>query len=137
MAKRPQRKVPAELRELQKRLDALRKGGRKRRLRIPEEIWTAAAIQARSHGINRVARTLRLDYYTLKRRAAAAKPGLPPPTQPSAPKFVEIDFAPSPAMSGCTIELEDQSGAKMTMRLAGGGVAELVTLAEAFWRRPG
>ncbi len=136
MARRPHTEVPADLRTLQKRLVVLRKGGRKRRRRIPEAIWGAAADQARSHGISLVARMLRLDYYTLKRRATA-KPDSPTPVQTPSTKFVEIDFAPSPAMPGCTIELEDRSGTKMTMRLASGGVADLVTLAEAFWRRSG
>ena len=49
--------------------------------RIPEALWSRAVAPASSHGVSKVARVLRLDYFRLKRRlmaeAWAAVPPLP------------------------------------------------------------
>jgi hypothetical protein len=57
---------------------------------------------AASHGLNRTARALHLDYYSLKKRLDAAES----PPQQSASAFVELPaaFAPVPE---CVIELQD------------------------------
>ena len=41
------------------------------RARIPEELWREAAELACAYGMNRTAKALRLDYYSLKKRVAA------------------------------------------------------------------
>lgn len=78
-----------------------------------------------------MARVLGLDYYRLKRRAAA----LPAPTGANrAPAgFVELSIAPSPSIPGeWTLELSDAQGRKLTLR----GPSEPSCwrdLAHAFW----
>ena len=44
---------------------------REPRARIPERLWTAAIERARASGLNRTARALHLDYYSLKNRLEA------------------------------------------------------------------
>ena len=44
------------------------------RARLPEGLWRAAAELARRQGPSPVARILRLDYYKLRERVAAAAP---------------------------------------------------------------
>jgi hypothetical protein len=44
---------------------------REPRARIPERLWTAAIGRARASGLNRTARALHLDYYSLKNRLEA------------------------------------------------------------------
>ena len=61
---------PAACSRLQRKLSQWRQQ-RRPRARIPEELWRGAAQLARTHGINRTARALRLDYYSLKERATA------------------------------------------------------------------
>ena len=78
-----------ELKEVQERLEAWR-GKRRRCRRLPEPMWDSAVGLARTHGINRVARALRLDYYRLKRRVEATK-GVSGPA-PSKPAFVEVEM---------------------------------------------
>ena len=60
-------RLAPELRELQQRLASWRRTRRKRG-RLPEWLWNSSVALARAHGVNRVARALRLDYYGLKRR---------------------------------------------------------------------
>jgi len=103
------------------------------RTALPEALWQSAATLACSEGVSAVARTLRLDYYKLKRLAASC----PAPALSGAPTtFVELALSPprSEASSLCRIELEDRTGAKVRM-VAPGDVGALVALAQAFWRR--
>lgn len=97
------------------------------RARLPERLWREAAQLARQHGINRTARALRLDYYSLKKHAAA------PAGEPSSPGFLEILPGVMPApQPPCTIELEDANGVKMRIGLPGGALPDLAALARVF-----
>lgn len=106
---------------------------RRQRERMPEALWHAAAELARRHGINPVARALHLDYYRLQGRVqpTMGKRG----NQAASPGFVEVQIPTSTQRWECTVELEDRRGAKMNLRLVGGGVAELGALVQSFWRR--
>ena len=98
------------------------------RARIPEELWREAAELARAQGVNRTARALRLDYYSLKKRAAAAAG-----SGERGPQFVEILPGGMPAARPeCLIEVEDPSGAKMRIRLQGGDLPDLAALIGVF-----
>jgi hypothetical protein len=115
------------IREVQRQLTSWRET-RTTRGNIPLPLWDAAVELAREEGVSPVAQALRLDYYGLKRRVLATGPKNGPP------RFVELQLSPSAPSSGCTVELEDGQG-KMTVRLNGGSTAELVALAQTFWRR--
>ena len=95
---------------------------------LPAELWRAAAELACAHGINRTARALRLDYYSLQKRAAAAAG-----SGARAPEFVELlpggIPAPPPA---CLIEVEDGGGAKLRIHLQGGEFPDLAALTRGF-----
>jgi hypothetical protein len=113
---------PAALAGVQRNIAQWRQRHRPR-ARIPEQLWREAADLARAHGVNRTARALRLDYYSLKKRtAAAAGPGK------RIPGFVEILPGGMPAGSECMIEVEDPGGAKLRIRLQGGGLPDVATL---------
>ena len=55
--------------------------------RIPEELWAQAVALAATHGVSKVATTLRLDYAGLKRRLTALTQPAPEPTA-APPAFV-------------------------------------------------
>ena len=121
-----------QLKEVQNRLEAYR-GKRRRRRRLPEPVWDSAVGLARTHGINRVARALRLDYYRLKRRIEATqKVTAPSPTKPG---FLEVELDQVSQGAECRIELEEPNGSKMKIGLVGPGSEQLVSLVQAFWRR--
>ena len=121
------RDFPAALSRAQRKIEQWRER-RRPRTRIPEELWREAAELACAHGINRTARALRLDYYALKKRAAAAAR-----SGERAPEFVEILPGGMPATRPeCLIEVEDASGAKMRIRLQGGDLPDLAALIGVF-----
>ena len=124
-----------DLGELQRQLGAWRRG-QTGRARIPEEVWMAAAALARTQGVSWVARTLRLDYYKLRRRCPGADASVP--AAGAVASFVELHLEDSGVGVGHArafrVELGEARGARMTVEL-GQDVPALVALAEAFWRR--
>ena len=77
-----------------------------------------------AHGINRTARALRLDYYSLKKRVTAATAG-----EERAPEFVEVLPGGLGEVRGqCLIELQDAGGAKMRIHLQGGDLPDVAAL---------
>ena len=122
-----QPRFPAALSRAQRKMEQWRQRHRPR-ARLPEELWREAAQLGCAYGINRTARALRLDYYALKKHAAAAAGG-----DARAPEFVEVLSGPMPASRPeCTIELEEASGAKMRIRLQGGSLPDVADLTRAF-----
>lgn len=61
------RELPARMEGVRRRLERWRRT-RQARSRIPEPLWAAAVNVAGRFGIHRTAKTLLLDYYSLKRR---------------------------------------------------------------------
>jgi hypothetical protein len=103
---------------------------RERPGRMPEPLWRVVVQVARKHGINPVARALRLDYYSVKRRVLGKKRSS---KVNSGPSFVAVDLMPPGMVPQCVLEIEDPSGSKLTVRLS--GPVDVVALAEAFWRQ--
>jgi len=60
-------KVPEAIVQLQEQLDQWR-STQKRRTRLPESFWQAAADLAKQYGVFQTAHPLRLDYMRLKKR---------------------------------------------------------------------
>ena len=63
---------PAGLEALRNQIEAWR-GMRPRTRSMPPALWSEAAAMARELGVHRVARTLRLNFDTLKRQAGSAR----------------------------------------------------------------
>ena len=137
--------VPVALERIRGRLERWRRTGRGRD-RIPEELWGVAVEAVSTYGLNKTARALGLDYYSLKQRveSAADDPGGPakrrgPKASPVA-RFVELASGvaePVPARSSgapaCVLEFERASGAKLRVQLQSVAVADLVALGRSFW----
>ena len=121
------RDFPVTLSRAQRKLEHWRRQ-HGRGARIAEELWAEAVELASEHGVNRIARALRLDYYSLKKRLpAAARSGR------HRAEFVELLPGGMPAAGPeCMIELEDGGGAKMRIRLLGGNLPDLAALTRAF-----
>jgi hypothetical protein len=110
---------------LRRRFDEWRRSPQRRR-RIPEALWGAAVQAAREHGVWRASRELKLDYYSLKRRALATPPGRSGPIQ-----FVEV--APNVLSAGpaCVLEMQDRRGRRLRIELREAAGAE--ALARSLW----
>ena len=118
--------LPAAIARAKGKIDLWRQQHRPR-ARLSDGLWSEAAKLGCVYGINRTARALRLDYYGLKKHAAAAEVG------ERVPEFVEIMPGAMPApRPECMIEIEDASGARMRIHLQGGDFPDIATLARVF-----
>jgi hypothetical protein len=99
---------------------------------MPAALWAAAVALARQHGLYTTARTLHVDYGSLKKRldTAGAQRVL-------APAFIELPAARPPGLGPCVIDLEGRRGRRLRVEVTGVTVADLVTLAEVAWGRDG
>lgn len=104
--------------------------------RMPEPLWEAAIALAKVYGISPVQRILRIDYRGLERRAlgvvkppAKARAPVPPARQ----QFIELASL-NPRRAEHLVELEDGTGRKLSLKVAAGHLAEVLPLAQAFWR---
>jgi len=154
MGARKRRVVPAEVERLRRRFEGWRqtRGGRGR---IPEPLWSAAVELAGRFGIHRMAKALRLDYYSLKRRVdqaatsefAARRPSnaasrspvvssaaLNKPSTPvSSGVTTFLELAPPVAtVSECVVELKNADGVTMRVHLRSPQPPDLVALTQAF-----
>jgi hypothetical protein len=104
MAKQNQRELPADLARVRDRLTAWRRSTKPRCL-IPDSLWEAAVKLAKKHGLHRTARTLKLDYYSLKKRVEKVESE----RDGDDSAFVELPSAFA-AVPECVIEWEDSAG---------------------------
>ena len=100
------------------------------RSRISDSLWAAAAKLAGSYGINRTARALRVDYYSLKERVAQPSAGVLELPQGT---FLELPPPSTASLGECTVEWEDAAGSKMRVHLKGFHAPDLVALGRSFW----
>jgi len=125
MKKTGEGREPAGVAKLRRRIESWRRT-RARSGPMPEDLWSAAGSLARQHGVNPVAKALRLHYYALKDRLDGTRP-----RRCRRPAFVEI--APAATVPSCfVLELDGSAGRKMTVRLS--SAVDVVALVEAFWR---
>lgn len=96
---------------------------------MPAALWRAAVALARRHGLYTTARTLRLDYGSLKKRLNTAGGG------GSLPTFVELPAVAPLGLGPCVIEVEASAGGRMRIEVTGVSVADLLTLTQAAWGR--
>jgi hypothetical protein len=123
----------SQIKQARRQLKLWRKT-RTHRERIPERLWTSSVALARVHGVSPVAQALRLNYDALKRRVLGAEPVRKAPPQ-ALRSFVELPLiAQPPNCLKCMVELTKSTGAAMTIRWEGQAAADLVELAESFWR---
>lgn len=100
--------------------------------RIPARLWRAATDAGRQYGVSKTALELSLDYYALKKRVESAVEESSA-SKPAEGGFLEIPLCAPSAPPECVLELEDGQGARLRVELKGAAVAELETLARAFW----
>ena len=136
MGQKRRAEVGPDVAELAQRVAAWRRA-RKKRSPMPEELWEAAVSLAAAHGVYRVSQELGVNYDTLKARLA--RPGQRwkgPGSQRRAKKeasatFVEIKPVP---MAGhvTELEVESETGAKLTVRLGAGAGLDVCGVVAAF-----
>mgnify|MGYP001604265082 CR=1 FL=1 len=94
---------------------------------MPAALWSAAVALARRHGLYTTARTLRIDYGSLKKRLNTAG------RRGSSPVFVELPAVAPLGLGPCVIEVEAPQGGRMRIEVTGVTVADLVRLTQGAW----
>ena len=98
---------------------------------MPATLWAAALALTRQHGLYRTARTLRIDYGSLKKRLDTAGTGRVP-----VPAFIELAAAARPTELGpCVIDLEASRGRRLRIEVTGVTMPDLVMLTQVAWGR--
>jgi len=95
--------------------------------RLPEALWSQAVALAATHGVSKVATTLRLDYTRLKRRVAAGAP----PSAP--PDFVALTLDLPARTPGCTLILSHPTGQSLRLEWTHPLASEVATVARSLW----
>ena len=122
--------VPAELQELHRQIEEWRRK-RSHRNRMPEALWSLAAHLASEHGLARVARFARLDYYSLKQRLEALERKCAARSD-SRPAFIELPPLSAAPVSECIIEVEERRGCRMRIQVKGAPLPDLSALTRSF-----
>jgi hypothetical protein len=133
MERKTVRSRRARIEEVRRRFRSWRRTCR--RGRIPEDLWNAAAELAGALGVNPVAQELGLDYCSLKRRTEEASSARKAKQSgPTSARFVEVELPARRPRAECVVEVEDRSGTRLTVRLAGAGPDEVTAIAKALWK---
>ena len=133
MSTRQTRDLPARLEGIQRRFDRWRQT-HQARSRIPDVLWAAAVKMAGTCGLHRTAKTLRLDYYALKKRVQQDGVAIADrPEKGAVATFLELASSPSIGVCECTLDLENAGGAKMRVHLKGVAMPDLAALSRSFW----
>jgi hypothetical protein len=119
--------LPKDLLRAQGRFQAWRQQRHAGR-RIPGPLWALAVRLAGAHGVCRTATALGLDYYSLKKRAAAVADS----PRSTGPAFVEL-AAPVVVGKQCLLELDNGTGASMRVQLVGYDAVDVESLTRHFW----
>ncbi len=137
MRRGQQPSLAVDIEEVRERVEHWRKTRRKRSP-MPQELWEAAASLAGRHGVYPIARALRVNYESLKKRVGRAT-GDGREAEVRTGGFVELSAEQlfgAGAPPGPVVELADGHGAQVTIRLSGRESLDVVALVDTFWRRP-
>jgi len=130
----PQQSAPAtrpSLEEVKRRFEHWRET-RLKRSPIPNDLWASAVSLAKEHSICTIAKTLRLDYNVLKKRAIAKQPEA---ASQAGPSFIEFEFTSSWPLTEYHLEAEDRHGSKLKMQLKGPALPDPLEILSTFWSK--
>jgi hypothetical protein len=133
MGAKDSRILPALVDSVRRRFEDWR---RTRRVlsRIPEPLWAAAVEMAGTCGMSHTAKTLRVNFNALRKRVEHQAAAVPrSPEENTVTTFLELAPPPRVGSCQCTMELEDDSGAKMRVHLQSAEAPDLAALSRSFW----
>ena len=131
---RHDRPLPESISVVQAQLEQFRSNNPKR-TKLPLALWRSAAELARQHGICVVARSLRLDYTTLKKHAhGCSAPSRSRREKAGRARFVELIGTAQGRVDEYVIEFESDHGSKLRIHCKTAIAPDWAALLNA-WRR--
>ena len=124
--------LPESITELQAQLAEFR-STHPPRTRLPQSLWQSAADLARCHGLYVVARSLKLDYCTLKRHVSGPESATRVHKE-AQPKFLELIGTAGHSADEYLIEFESARGRKLRIHCKTNTPPDWPVLLRA-WRR--
>jgi hypothetical protein len=131
LPKEKREELVAKIEPLRQQVEAWRKARRPNE-HMPESFWEPATQLAKEYGLAPVQGILGIDYRGLQRRVSGVRP--PPPAKKALASFVELPALSPPRRTEHTLELEDASGRRLSIKLSGGSLSELAPVIQAFWK---
>jgi hypothetical protein len=119
------------LEQVQQRFESWRQR-RKKRTRIPQNLWQAAVALSEEYSICHLSKALRVNYTALKKKVVNANTPEKNTSDVSAATFIELPVPAAPLIES-TIEMIKSDGSVMRMRVKGAACSDLVELGKAFW----
>ena len=120
--------ITPSLVQVQQRFESWRQR-RKKRTRIPQNLWKAAVALSDAYSLSHLSKALRVNHTALKNQVAKFNP--PEPSLSDFSPFVELP-APAKPFLESTIEMIKSDGSVMRMHVKGAGCLNLVELGKAF-----
>jgi hypothetical protein len=125
--------LPESITELRAQLEEFR-ATHPRRTRLPESVWQSATELARCYGLYVVARSLRLDYGTLKRRVNGSTLPCRSRQKKSSPQFVELVGTARASVDEYVIEFTSTRGAQLRVHCRSSTPPDWTALLQA-WQK--
>ncbi len=121
--------------QIRQQLEYHRKN-QKKRGRIPENLWEAAVDLYPEYSIYQIARALRLDYASVKKRILQPQKKK---TSPATPAFIQVDIPSPPKLTQLdqnewSIEMENADGAKMKIGVKSSQMLDIGMICQSFLR---
>ena len=120
--------IAPSLEQVQQRFESWRRH-RKKRTRIPQNLWKAAAALSETYSISHLSKALRVNHTALKKRVAQFN-ALEHSRSDVTP-FIELPVPVEPFLES-SIEMIKSDGSVMRMHVKGAGGLDVVELGRAF-----
>ena len=123
--------IAPSLELVQQRFESWRQH-RKKRTRIPQNLWKAAVALSEEYSIFHLSKALRVNYTTLKKQVVKFNTAETSTAYVSSSTFVELPPPSSLVVQESTIEMIKRDGAVMRMNIKGGACSDFLELGKAF-----
>jgi hypothetical protein len=123
--------IAPSLEQVQQRFESWRQR-RKKRTRIPQNLWKAAAALSQEYSIFHLSKALRVNYTALKKQVVKFNPAQTSTSYVSSSTFIELPPSAAPAVLESSIEMIKSDGALMRMNIKGAACSDLLELGKAF-----
>lgn len=123
--------IAHSLEQFQQRFESWRQR-RKKRTRIPQNLWKAAVALSEEYSIFHLSKALRVNYTALKKQVYKFSAQQASTSYVSSSTFVELPPPTPPAVLESTIEVIKNDGSAMRMHIKGADCSDLLELGKAF-----